>query len=224
MSTHPPGWYPDPHGGPSQRYWDGQQWTEHSAAPAGPPQGAPPPPSSADPYGQSASPGASYGQPAYAPPGVKMYGGHVLAGWWSRVGGAIIDGLILLVPVLIVGVAIGAYRTGEGSRLGLQFASSAVGLAIAFGYYAWTMTRSGEHNGQSLGHQAAGIRVIRTDGRPVDVGLVLVRQTLLQGILFGWLSWIALGIPWLLNYLWPLWDKEARALHDMMANTRVVKA
>lgn len=22
----PPGWYPDPHGGPHQRYWDGNQW------------------------------------------------------------------------------------------------------------------------------------------------------------------------------------------------------
>jgi Protein of unknown function (DUF2510) len=23
----PPGWYPDPSGGQSQRYWDGRQWT-----------------------------------------------------------------------------------------------------------------------------------------------------------------------------------------------------
>ncbi|BCI54958.1 hypothetical protein NIIDNTM18_42360 [Mycolicibacterium litorale] len=30
-----PGWYPDPHGGPSQRYFDGTAWTEHIApAPA----------------------------------------------------------------------------------------------------------------------------------------------------------------------------------------------
>jgi hypothetical protein len=25
------GWYPDPGGHPQQRYWDGQQWTEHFA-------------------------------------------------------------------------------------------------------------------------------------------------------------------------------------------------
>jgi hypothetical protein len=24
-----PGWYPDPHGSPSSRYWDGDRWTEH---------------------------------------------------------------------------------------------------------------------------------------------------------------------------------------------------
>jgi hypothetical protein len=23
-----PGWYPDPHGGPSFRFWDGARWTE----------------------------------------------------------------------------------------------------------------------------------------------------------------------------------------------------
>ena len=28
----PPGWYPDPHGGPQQRYWDGHQW--HLPAPS----------------------------------------------------------------------------------------------------------------------------------------------------------------------------------------------
>lgn len=27
----PPGWYPDPHGAPSARWWDGTQWTDHQA-------------------------------------------------------------------------------------------------------------------------------------------------------------------------------------------------
>ena len=33
-SQTPAGWYPDPNGGPQQRYWDGARWTEHYAAPA----------------------------------------------------------------------------------------------------------------------------------------------------------------------------------------------
>ena len=35
--TGPKGWFPDPNGRPGQRYFDGQQWTEHFAP-------APPPP------------------------------------------------------------------------------------------------------------------------------------------------------------------------------------
>lgn len=32
------GWYPDPEDATQQRYWDGQQWTEHRAPLAGQPQ------------------------------------------------------------------------------------------------------------------------------------------------------------------------------------------
>lgn len=41
MSNTPAGWYPDPSGGPQQRYWDGTQWTDQvqaHAAPAPPEQ------------------------------------------------------------------------------------------------------------------------------------------------------------------------------------------
>ena len=37
----PPGWYPDPHGAPAQRWWDGAQWSSHTAPQPGyPPYGS----------------------------------------------------------------------------------------------------------------------------------------------------------------------------------------
>ena len=48
-----PGWYPDPSGGPGQRYWDGQQWQ------APPPVPAP----SAPPYGGAGYQVDVYGRP-----------------------------------------------------------------------------------------------------------------------------------------------------------------
>jgi hypothetical protein len=32
--SQPAGWFPDPAGGPGTRWWDGQQWTEHTSDPA----------------------------------------------------------------------------------------------------------------------------------------------------------------------------------------------
>jgi uncharacterized RDD family membrane protein YckC len=38
-------------------------------------------------------------------------------------------------------------------------------------------------------------------------------------ILFGYT-----GILWLIDVLWPLWQAENKALHDLIAGTRVVAA
>ncbi len=54
------GWYPDPNGGPGQRYWDGTQWQGESAGPSAAQQGAP---YSVAPYG-----GAAFGVDAYGNP------------------------------------------------------------------------------------------------------------------------------------------------------------
>jgi hypothetical protein len=57
----PPGWYPDPAGGPGQRWWDGYNWTDTTVLPAAPlaPPGwvAPPPGYGGSPYPQMAQPG-----------------------------------------------------------------------------------------------------------------------------------------------------------------------
>jgi hypothetical protein len=54
-----PGWYPDPSGGPAQRYWDGQQW---QAA------GASQPSAAVAPYGAAPYGGMNYGVDAYGRP------------------------------------------------------------------------------------------------------------------------------------------------------------
>jgi hypothetical protein len=60
----PPGWYPDPAGGPGQRWWDGYAWTEATVLPAvpPPPPGPPPLPESSPPQPsppQSSAPGGA---------------------------------------------------------------------------------------------------------------------------------------------------------------------
>ena len=47
---------------------------------------------------------------------------------------------------------------------------------------------------------------------------------MIKYLLFGVVGGFFLAIPTLLDYLWPLWDEQNRALHDMLASSRVVQA
>ena len=46
----------------------------------------------------------------------------------------------------------------------------------------------------------------------------------LKNLAVGIASSIIPLIPWFLNYFWPLWDDQNRALHDMAVSTHVVRA
>ena len=101
--------------------------------------------------------------------------------------------------------------------------AASIGAFIVHLFYgAILMRREGSANGQTWGKQIVGIRVVRVNGQPYDFGAGLLRQGVVQYLLF----WVVLGwliFPVLLNYLWPLWDDENRCLHDMMCDSRVIR-
>jgi uncharacterized RDD family membrane protein YckC len=86
------------------------------------------------------------------------------------------------------------------------------------------MKRRGRHNGQSWGKQMCKIRVIRADGKQMRFSDAALRQIIYKS--FGGIvaSTFVPLFPWILNYLWPTWDEQHRALHDLAADTRVVAA
>lgn len=95
--TTPAGWYPDPERDDgTQRWWDGERWTDHRAPGAAPaPPAAPPPPTFAPP-GAGPTAGPTWdapppsAQPAYGTPGVP--GGVAAA---PRTNGKAIASLVL---------------------------------------------------------------------------------------------------------------------------------
>ena len=136
--------------------------------------------------------------------------------------------VISFVLGLLVGIVFGAGSAATGSE-GLALAGLFLNALLAFVIYAaYTgalMGSSGDPQGADAGYAGAlNIRVVRTDRQPVRVGTVAIRQWLMQYFVFGFLAIVTLFIATLLNYLWPLWDNENRALHDMVASTRVVNA
>jgi uncharacterized RDD family membrane protein YckC len=198
-----------------------------------PPAGGPEAPAAPGPqapagYGGPVPPGG-WQQPIARPQG---WVGQPLASWGSRVGAAIIDGIIVWIPAAIFfGLVIAGTIGIAGSDDGVTIGAIVLGLLISFFilaavallYAPVLMARDGAHHGQTLGKQIFGIKVVRDTGQPMSIGWGALREVVVKGIAVGIASAFLPLIPWLLDNLWPLWDDENRALHDMVVSTHVVR-
>ena len=66
--------------------------------------------------------------------------------------------------------------------------------------------------------------MVRDSGQALDIGFGFLREVVVKGLLFGFVGSFFFSIPTLIDYLWPLWDDQNRALHDMVVSTHVVKS
>jgi uncharacterized RDD family membrane protein YckC len=152
-----------------------------------------------------------------------------LAGWWRRVGAALIDGLVIgvfagvLLAALIAGLNASlddSVSVGVGVFLAV-LVCVACAVAAAVVYATWMSART---NGRTLGRMATGIRVVRADGARMDFRRAFLREAVIKwGLFYGLGGVLTLGIVPLIDVLWPLWDEQNRALHDLLGRTRVVR-
>jgi uncharacterized RDD family membrane protein YckC len=164
------------------------------------------------------------GGPQQPPTGLYPWAGAPLSGWWRRAGALLIDGLILTVLVgvlvaIVVPVAIGSDVAGVIVGVLAFF----LYLVVALLYAPVLMARSGERNGQTWGRQAVGIRVVRDTGEAIGFGYAVLRELVVKTLLFGVVGGFFASIPTIIDYLWPLWDDENRALHDMIVKSHVLR-
>ncbi|MBW8701394.1 hypothetical protein MBT84_17445 [Streptomyces sp. MBT84] len=151
-----------------------------------PPQGYPQQPGGYPGYPQQPGYGA---QPPYA-------------NWGQRFLGTLVDGLVFLVPYLLV-------------ILGRDTPALAVigGLAI-FAVAIWQLIMEGR-TGQTLGKKALGIRLVReSDGQPLGIGMAFVRR------LAHFLDSLACYLGW----LWPLWDAKKQTFADKVCSSIVIRS
>jgi uncharacterized RDD family membrane protein YckC len=222
-SLPPPGWYPDPAGQATQRWWDGTRWTEHLGTP---------PPAVARPRAATAA------------------GTAELAGWWRRFGGYALDIVMLDVAVLIVDRLIKAADVALRAPLspglhamtpGAQFATIITTLLIVLGY-PFLLLRS---RGQTVGMMAAGVLAVdRASGAVPTTAQVWRRVLTFAALTVVWLQiadviafnhvvgprppaevlFLLVGIAGLLTTgLWPLGSPLSQTLQDKAAGTIVVR-
>jgi uncharacterized RDD family membrane protein YckC len=148
-------------------------------------------------------------------------------GFWIRFVALLIDGIILgiagsAVELLLLGstlrplVQIRPNATPEetlaafGAIMGTLGLSMLVSVVMGATYEGFFVSRVGA----TPGKMALGLKVVRPDGGPVSLGRAVGRY------FAKWLSYMTL----LIGYIIAGFDAQKRAMHDMIVDTRVVKA
>lgn len=164
----------------------------------------PPPPQPT--YQLPPPPGADSPLP---PPPVLLQPARSYATWLHRVFAALADGLLLL-PFFFLGyfLALLVSRSNPFAALDVLFLT----LLAAFIFDFWNLVVRQGTTGSSIGKEWLGIRVIRLDnGLEPGIGLSFARAVL-----------HLLDVPFLLGFLWPLWDEQNQTFADKIVGTVVV--
>jgi uncharacterized RDD family membrane protein YckC len=132
------------------------------------------------------------------------------AGFWIRFLANTIDNVMFLVVEFVLGVAAGVVWGGEIADLPLfKVTVSAFMLVFIAAYFAVLHT----FVGQSVGKMIVRVRVTAVDGGALTPGVAILRA------LAWFLSLLPLGLGFVLAGL----RQDRRALHDLIAGTRVVR-
>lgn len=132
------------------------------------------------------------------------------AGFWIRFVASLIDGLVLFVVEFVLGFFAGLVWGPEiAESVVFKATIAAFMFAVTSAYYVAMHAEFG----QTAGKMAMRIRVVRMDGGGLSVGAAMVR----------YVGYFVSAIVFMIGYLMAGFRRDKRALHDLMAGTRVVR-
>jgi uncharacterized RDD family membrane protein YckC len=161
-------------------------------------------------------------------PGMAVPGAYRYAGFWIRFVALLIDGIILGIvgfivtfPLTLLGMGGASVLTRGGDDPSAALAalpaimataglSGIIRLVLNLAYEVYFLTSKGA----TIGKMALGLKVIRTDGGPISMGLAVGR------FFARFVSAIILCI----GFIMAGFDPQKRALHDRICNTYVIYA
>jgi uncharacterized RDD family membrane protein YckC len=223
----PPGWHPDPAGSAGFRWWDGQSWSAHVSDAVVLPSGE---------------------------TNLISIDGHafVLARWWRRAAGFVLDAVVIGVPLLLAEMLVSEIAYSKLGAFGFPgdhpSASPAVrvvvnvcGLLLGIAYAVWLIGSRGQTVGMMIvgvravgQHDGAGLSMTQAWQRALAV-LVLTQLWTEMGFLIGLghhnatnldplqgLFELIGGAGLLLTFMWPLGNSINQTLQDKFANCVVV--
>jgi uncharacterized RDD family membrane protein YckC len=196
-----------------------------------PPPGSMPPPPSAPPPQYPGGGGQYPG--AYPPPPPQWESGQagpVYATWGIRVGGYLIDFVIFAAVTVVLALLMRHSHTLQvhfmmkrGANRQRSF-SALPFLITAVLYVVYGTIFCGSRRGQTVGMMAVGVRAVR-DGTFERLGYTRAGvRALAEGVLRSLeLLNPFLLLVWLLDALYPLWDRKRQTLHDKVGGSVVLR-
>jgi uncharacterized RDD family membrane protein YckC len=157
-------------------------------------------------------------KPAYAQglgEGVAARAAFHYAGFWIRFVAIVIDGLIVgfssaaVQAILLPGLRSASSLADRSFTLALVGLAYVIGVVIGATYEGVFVNKLGA----TPGKLALGLRVVRPDGGPVSLGRAVGR----------YFAKILSAMILLIGYIMAGFDREKRALHDMIVDTRVIR-
>ncbi len=186
-------------------------------------EGTPFCPSCGSPQTPVAMPAQPAGWPQTAPPGARpptvFDAGY--ATWATRVGGALVDMLLVGVGMAVLYLVGGAVLAGLAS-LGGHGAGAGICCMVLLlfpiatflvGFYNTVYLVA--QRGFSIGQGVVKVKVVDSYGNLLTLGTAFVRLLVRVGLSL---------VPFLplLDLLWPLWDERRQTLHDKAVSCYVV--
>jgi uncharacterized RDD family membrane protein YckC len=149
--------------------------------------------------------------------GGQTSGARRPAGFWIRFVAVVIDTIILGVVNFIITMplrltaAFGVMSDPArlfSAGLGMLGISILISLCLTLAYNVYFVSTKGA----TLGKQVLGLKIIRSDGSAVSAGRALGR----------YFAWLLSGFIFYIGFIIAAFDGEKRALHDHLADTRVI--
>jgi uncharacterized RDD family membrane protein YckC len=131
------------------------------------------------------------------------------AGFWIRLVGFGIDLLVVMVAQFLLGF-MAARRWGVDVETVPAFQGAVVFFTLVFAVLYPTVLHA--LTGQTIGKLLVGVRVVATDGEPLPAGAAFLRAVV---------HWLSLAFMLGFGHVMAGLRKDKRALHDLLADSRV---
>jgi len=151
-----------------------------------------------------------------------------LASLGARLAAALLDNLaipfVLYIPMILVGapaLVLAAFRGQSMPEVTAAFGIAAlVTLALVLAWLVITILWVARY-GQTVGKRIIGIRVVRTNGEKAGIGRIFWLRNVVNAL--PTIIPIVRNFYWLVDALF-VFSQSRRCIHDMIADTKVVKA